>query len=106
MTTRMAAYTTIALDRIARDPGDGKRIEGGLDLGTVTQGADEYAVEPTPAPVRLDVTVPLRQLFETPTVRRLAAAIEAAPSAPARPSIARADRAAFRRPGGPSGEPV
>ena len=52
----MAAYTTIALDRIARDPGDGKRIEVELDLGTVTLGADEYAFEPTPAPVRLDVS--------------------------------------------------
>src|SRR4051795_13650737 len=56
MTTRMAAYTTIELDRIARDPGDGKRIEVDLDPGTVRLGADEYAFEPTPAKVRLDVS--------------------------------------------------
>ena len=55
---------------------------------------------------RLAVTVPIRQLFETPTVRRLAAALETAPAAPPRPPIARADRAAYRRAIGPSGEPA
>jgi uncharacterized protein len=52
----MAAYTTIELDRIAPNPGDGKRIEVDLDPGTVRLGADEYAFEPTPAKVRLDVS--------------------------------------------------
>ena len=52
----MAAYTTIELDRIAPDPGDGKRIEVDLDPGTVRLGADEYAFEPAPAKVRLDVS--------------------------------------------------
>ncbi len=52
----MAAYTTIELDRIARDPGDGKRIEVDLDPGTVRLGTDEYAFEPAPAKVRLDVS--------------------------------------------------
>ena len=52
----MAAYTTIELDRIAPNPGDGKRIEVDLDPGTVRLGADEYAFEPKPAKVRLDVS--------------------------------------------------
>ena len=52
----MAAYTTIALARIAPSPGDGKRLEVDVDPGPVRRGADEYEFEPHTVRVRLEVS--------------------------------------------------
>jgi acyl carrier protein len=55
---------------------------------------------------RLSLDIPLRSLFEAPTIRQLAGLIEAQPMAPGRSPIPRVDREAFRRRGGrPAGSP-
>ena len=46
---------------------------------------------------RLAVDIPLRSMFEAPTIRQLASVIDAQPIASGRSSIPKVDRAAFRR---------